>query len=313
MHKRPISYLLVLAAALIAEAPALAQANLSVVHAAYGIDDSFDTRQPVDIRIDGICTQNVVYGQTVGPLNMPPGKVVVTAWEAESGCLGTSLGKDQEVRLKSGDDIDMVVHPDEEGELTSTLFDNAPMLGDTARKPTTLAVRHVAATSRLDVDLTNRNAVLDTGSVKNGKELAPVVLEHGRYGLEVWLDEELVAGPLHGKLKPRKAYFVYIAGSESDVTLLGITRNRRDGDGTTPAITPIGDILDGTVQAGNVTIQGTVTADTSDNDEKMVTDATGTVQVDFPGSNFPMVGDKVRIFGSISSSEIDASFWQKIQ
>jgi uncharacterized protein YdeI (BOF family) len=59
--------------------------------------------------------------------------------------------------------------------------------------------------------------------------------------------------------------------------------------------------------------QGKNIRDTSDNDEKIFSDGTGEIEVDYPSSNVPPLNVRIRVRGTIGSSEVDAESWTTIQ
>ena len=62
----------------------------------------------------------------------------------------------------------------------------------------------------------------------------------------------------------------------------------------------------------HVILEGWNIRDTSDNDEKIFSDGTGEVQIDYPSSNIPPLFVRIRVRGTVSSSEVDADSWEAI-
>ena len=63
---------------------------------------------------------------------------------------------------------------------------------------------------------------------------------------------------------------------------------------------------------GHVILEGWNIRDTSDNDEKIFSDGTGEVQIDYPSSDIPPLNVRIRVRGTVASSEVDADSWEAI-
>jgi hypothetical protein len=75
-----------------------------------------------------------------------------------------------------------------------------------------------------------------------------------------------------------------------------------------PPFVTVAQVLAGGV-TGTVIVEGRNIRDTSDHDELVFSDGTGEIVVDYPSSNVPPLNVKIRVRGTVSSSEIDAESW----
>ena len=100
--------------------------------------------------------------------------------------------------------------------------------------------------------------------------------------------------------------------------LLGLAAPACGGGGDSPTEPPSVGVT--TVAAARqmvgstVTLEGSVTGDTSDADEKVFADNTGSIVLDFPSDNVASVGQRIRVTGVVTGngSEVDVSSWQPI-
>jgi len=113
--------------------------------------------------------------------------------------------------------------------------------------------------------------------------------------------------------------FGTVASSEIDVAewqpvpeLIAVPQTPPDPTPPSLALTPVSDILNGSVVAGEVMLAGELTGPTSDSDEWLFSDGTGEIVLDFPSSNIPAVGVTIYVFGTIASSEIDVAEWEPV-
>ncbi len=86
--------------------------------------------------------------------------------------------------------------------------------------------------------------------------------------------------------------------------------------GPTEEVVPVSEVLrrmQGGDGPGTVVMEGQNIRDTSDNDEKVFSDGTGEVVVDYPSSNIAPLNVRIRVLGRIVSSEVDAQSWTPIR
>ena len=227
MFNQKLYALAALAALSISSVPALAQADVYVLHGIPGADLALPDAAPVDVLVnDSICLlEEFEFGSFVGPVSLAAGDYNVKVFVAD-GVEGCPVGPgafSADFTLNDGDQVVIAAHMfDNAGvptpALTAFPLDLSPLMPGKTR----LVGHHAAAAPEVTVEVRSgkRPGAATVPGVITGAQFATVV-RPGRWSATVTPTAAMmpVLGPANLILRPHTAHLAFVVGSVTNGTL----------------------------------------------------------------------------------------------
>lgn len=206
-----LTLVMVLALGVTGVAGASSGASIYVVHGIPGANGF-----PVDVSVNGACAlPGFVFGQRVGPLNLPAGSYSIAVHAPSDGNCGqpAAIGP-VSLTFANGDNKTIIAHLTEAGAPIASVFTND--YSPTGRGKARIVAHHTAAAPSVDVvvarDYYGGGPRITVPGFSNGEQIKAEV-RPGDTQLTLELGGAPVYGPTTLTLKPFTAYDIYAVGT----------------------------------------------------------------------------------------------------